>query len=73
MFDEGDRVTVDAIGLLRDSANDAIRRNPRMRLLVTLKGEVTEGSSGASPELQAADVAAGYARRLYESAEGTLT
>lgn len=70
VFDEGDRVTVDAIGLLRESANDAIQRNPRMRWLLTLKGEVTEGKSNASPELQAADVAAGYARRLYESEDG---
>ncbi len=70
VFDEGDRVTVDAIGLLRESANDAIRRNPRMRWLLTLEGEVTEGTSDASPELQAADVAAGYARRLYESEDG---
>jgi hypothetical protein len=59
VFDEGDRLTVDAIGLLRQSANDAIQRNPRMRLLLNLKGDVTEGRSDASPELQAADVAAG--------------
>jgi len=70
VFDEGDRATVDAIGLLRESANDAIQRNPRMRLLLNLKGDVTEGRSDASPELQAADVAAGYARRLYESEDG---
>jgi len=57
-------------GLLRESANDAIQRNPRMRLLLNLKGDVTEGRSDASPELQAADVAAGYARRLYESEDG---
>jgi hypothetical protein len=70
VFDEGDRVTVEAIDVLREGANDAIQRNPRMRLLLTSRGEVTEGTSDASPELQAADVAAGYARRLYESDDG---
>jgi hypothetical protein len=70
VFDEGDRVTVDAIDLLREGANDAIQRNPRMRWLLTSRGEVTEGTSAKSPELQAADVAAGYARRLYESDDG---
>jgi hypothetical protein len=70
VFDEGDRVTVEAIDVLREGANDAIQRNPRMRLLLTSRGEVTEGTSDTSPELQAADVAAGYARRLYESDDG---
>jgi hypothetical protein len=70
VFDEGNRVTVDAIDALRESANDAVQHNPRLRLVLTPKGEVTEGVSVASPELQAADVAAGYARRLYESEDG---
>ncbi len=70
VFDEGNRVTVDAIDLLRENANDAIQRNPRLRWLLTSHGEITEGTSVASPELQAADVAAGYARRLYESEDG---
>ncbi|MEW6320897.1 MAG: hypothetical protein AB1635_07400 [Acidobacteriota bacterium] len=70
VFDEGNRVTVDAIDLLRESANEAVQHNPRLRLLVTPKGELAEGISIDSPELQAADVAAGYARRLYESEDG---
>jgi hypothetical protein len=56
--------------VLRENANEAIQRNPRLRWLLTSQGEVTEGTSVASPELQAADVAAGYARRLYESEDG---
>jgi hypothetical protein len=70
VFDEGNRVTVEAINVLRASANEAVHDNPRLRLLLTPKGELSEGVSTASPELQAADVAAGYARRLYESEDG---
>ena len=36
-----ERVTVDAIELLRESADEAVQRNSRMRLLV--------GASGSSP------------------------
>lgn len=41
-----------------------------MRWLLGESADVTEGASHLSPELQAADVAAGYARRLYESDDG---
>lgn len=72
VFDEGERTTVDAIELLRESADEAVHRNPRMRWLLGESGEVTEGASHLTPELQAADVAAGYARRLYESDDGLM-
>jgi hypothetical protein len=70
VFDEGERVTVDAIEFLRESADEAVQRNPRMRWLLGESAEVTEGKSHMAPELQAADLAAGYARRLYESDDG---
>jgi hypothetical protein len=70
VFDEGNRMTVNAIEFLRESANQAVERNPRMRWMLPFKGEVIEAKSDASPELQAADIAAGYARRLYESDDG---
>lgn len=70
VFDEGNRPTVDAIRFLRDSADRAAQRQERVPLVLLNAGETTEKSSLASPELQAADLAAGYARRLYESQDG---
>jgi len=42
----------------------------RVPLLMAEPGQVSEQPSIAVQELQAADLAAGYARRLYESADG---
>ena len=70
MFDEGERTSVEAIELLREHADEAVQRNPRMRWVLGESAEVAEGASHLNPALQAADVAAGYARRLYESNDG---
>jgi hypothetical protein len=70
VFDEGNRPSVDAIDALREAADDALTRRDRWLLVLPPSGQVVEQSSFESPELQAADLAAGYARRLYESDEG---
>jgi hypothetical protein len=70
VFDEGNRPSVDAVEILRESADEALRRDNRFLMLPFPSGTVSEDVSRLRPELQAADVAAGYARRLYESVDG---
>ena len=70
VFDEGNRASVDAIEMLRTAADSALVRRERWPVVLPPSGQVVEESSFASKELQAADLAAGYARRLYESDEG---
>lgn len=70
MFDEGNRTSVDAIQVLRDAADQAVARSERWPIILSPQGVLTEWPSVESNELQAADIAAGYARRLYEGDDG---
>lgn len=70
VFDEGNRPSVEAIGTLRTAARKAVRRRERWSITLPRSGGQSEESSRTRRELQAADIAAGYARRLYESDEG---
>lgn len=70
VFDEGNSATVGAIEFLRQTAETAVKRLDRFPLMLEGEGEIIEKPSTYSPELQAADLAAGYARQLYESHDG---
>jgi hypothetical protein len=65
VFDEGNRPSVTAISELRDS----VRNRLAVRNLILLTDDAPSGAieleSAATPLLQAADLAAGWARRIY--------
>ena len=65
VFDEGNRPSVTAIAELRD----AIRQRLASRRRIVLTEDIPDGAiqlrSNDTPMLQAADLAGGYARRLY--------
>lgn len=70
VFDEGNRTSVSAINDLRNS----VRRGLSKGGLIILPGFVQDGAvertSHSEPRIQAGDLAAGYAKDLYESSDG---
>lgn len=65
VFDEGNRPSVRAIARLRDAVRQKLSTSGLIALPDTSESGIVEQSSADSPMLQAADLAAGYARTLY--------
>jgi hypothetical protein len=66
VFDEGNRVSVRAISDLKDSIRERLNYGDHFPLLAgTAFAGAVEAPSKDTPMLQAADLAAGYARELY--------
>jgi hypothetical protein len=64
-FDEGNAPSVKAVVALQQHARASISATPSLFGLVRFAVVANEQSSNTTPELQAADWAAGYARQVY--------
>jgi len=69
VFDEGNRKVTDLVRGLRQSVHDRLEA-AEFLLLPDGFGGVAEAGSDLEPAVGASDIAAGYARDLYESADG---
>lgn len=65
MLDEGNKRTVSAISDLKDAVRTRLVNNHQVLLTDDTPAGAIELSSATTPNLQAADIAAGYARTLY--------
>lgn len=70
VFDKGNQKVTNLIRKLRQDVHDRIESTEYL-LLPDSSGIVEEADSKESKEVGASDIAAGYARELYESSEGT--
>lgn len=65
VFDEGNARTISAIANLKDVVRRELVSRNQIVLTDDMPSGVVELSSSTTPNLQAADIAAGYARMLY--------